>query len=172
MKPFNPFTQSVARTVVFTTVAVAVLSGPALSCPEQAPSVTQQTEEAEGEEVASVAADDSPTIVSDVDSLIAEENSIRFRKLVSEWQRQKGATSSLTAMAACDAYLEIIGMGRSVAVPLIIAQLRAEGGKPDYWFRALRILTQASPVLPGHRGNFQKMAQDWITWADRAANAG
>lgn len=62
------------------------------------------------------------------------------------------------------AYQRIIGMGPD-AVPLILAQLEAEGDDPDQWFWALRAITAANPVKPEDQGNTVKMAEAWLRWA-------
>ena len=68
-------------------------------------------------------------------------------------------------MAMCDAYQKIIGMGPAV-IPLIIAQMRSEADEPDQWFWALQVLTGADPVADEDRGDFVKMSQAWIDWAE------
>ncbi len=62
-------------------------------------------------------------------------------------------------------------MGPKV-VPLVIAQLRAEGTEPDQWFWALQVLSGRDPVKPEDRGNFEVMAQSWIEWVDISDYAG
>lgn len=89
-----------------------------------------------------------------------------------QWQIERGATSSITEMAACPAYQSIIGMGPT-AIPLIIAQLRAEGDEPDQWFWALKAITPGDdPVQDEDRGNYSRMAQSWIQWATNNGYAG
>lgn len=88
----------------------------------------------------------------------------KFQNLVEAWKRERGARSSITQAAALDSYQKIIGMGPD-AVPLLIAQLKSEGDKPDQWFWALRAITTQNPVRPEDRGNFPKMARAWIEWA-------
>jgi hypothetical protein len=99
------------------------------------------------------------------------ERSIRFQRLVSQWRAERGATSSITAMAMCDAYQKIIGMGPDVT-PLIIAQLRSEADEPDQWFWALQVITGVDPIAEEDRGDFLKMSQSWINWAESAAYGG
>jgi len=62
-------------------------------------------------------------------------------------------------------YQSIIGMGEE-ALPLILAQLKSERDEPDQWFWALRAITGANPVRPEDQGNFAKMAQAWLQWAN------
>jgi hypothetical protein len=93
-----------------------------------------------------------------------------FKELVEQWRAERRATSSITAMAMCDAYQKIIGMGPD-AIPLIIGQLRSEADEPDQWFWALQVLTGVNPVADEDRGDFVKMAQSWINWAENKENA-
>jgi hypothetical protein len=95
----------------------------------------------------------------------------RFQTLVAEWRRERGAMSSLTEMSMLPAYQKIIGMGAD-AVPLIIAQLRSEGAEPDQWFWALMAITDANPVRLEDQGNFVRMAQSWLMWAEKHGYAG
>jgi hypothetical protein len=97
--------------------------------------------------------------------------SLRFRELVAQWRAERGATASITAMAACDAYQKIIGMGPD-AIPLIIAQMRSESGEPDQWFWALQVLAGVDPVAYEDRGDSVKMSQSWIAWAEKEGYAG
>ncbi|MEP7366244.1 MAG: hypothetical protein ABI972_23550, partial [Acidobacteriota bacterium] len=90
-------------------------------------------------------ADGSVMSITEGASLMVDgalQRSIRFELLATQWRNERGATSSITAMAMVDAYQKIIGMGPD-AIPLIISQLRAEGDEPDQWFWALRVLTGA-----------------------------
>lgn len=92
--------------------------------------------------------------------------SSKFSGLVAQWRAERGATTSITAMAACDAYKKIIGMGPD-AIPLIIAQMRSESGKPDQWFWALQVLAGVDPVADEDRGDYVKMSQSWMDWAEK-----
>jgi hypothetical protein len=91
---------------------------------------------------------------------------LKFQKLVTQWRIERGARSSITETVIMPAYQTIIGMGQS-AVPLILAQLRSEGDDPDQWFWALQAITGENPVRPEDQGNFQKMAEAWLRWAER-----
>jgi len=95
------------------------------------------------------------------------ERAMRFRKLLAQWHAERGATSSITRMAQCDSYVAIMAMGKPV-IPLIMAQLRAEGEQPDQWFWALQVLTDGlDPVSEADRGNTVKMAEAWLNWWDQ-----
>jgi len=101
----------------------------------------------------------------------ASSNRQRFQALVKQWQSEKGASSSITEMSMLPAYQKIIGMGED-AIPLILAQLKSEGDEPDQWFWALRSITDANPVKPEDRGDFQAMARAWLIWGDKEGYAG
>jgi hypothetical protein len=60
-----------------------------------------------------------------------------------------------------------MAMGKPV-IPIIMAQLRAEGEQPDQWFWALQVLTDGlDPVSEADRGNTVKMAEAWLNWWDQ-----
>jgi hypothetical protein len=98
------------------------------------------------------------------------EEWLKFKNLVSQWRRERGARSSITEVATCPAYQSIIGMGE-VAVRFILAELELEGDDPDQWFWALRALTAADPVRDEDRGNYRRMARSWLQWAKENAYA-
>jgi len=93
---------------------------------------------------------------------------IRFESLLEEWRNQRGAMSSVTAMSMLRPYQKIIGMGPD-AIPLILAELRAEGDDPDQWFWALSIISEANnltppEIAPAHQGDYGAMALAWLDW--------
>jgi hypothetical protein len=90
-----------------------------------------------------------------------------FKKNVREWKAARRPTSSITEIAMQPAYQRIIGLGRP-AVPLILAQMEAEGDQPDMWFWALKAITDVDPVAEENRGDVVAMAKAWIDWG--AAN--
>jgi hypothetical protein len=96
--------------------------------------------------------------------------SIEFQRLVEQWKGERGSRSSITQVAMMRPYQEIMAMGPD-AIPLIIAQMKSEGDEPDQWFWALRVITRENPVRPEDRGNFRKMAQAWIQWAEQREHA-
>jgi hypothetical protein len=87
-----------------------------------------------------------------------------FVHLRQEWQKERGATSSITTMAMCPSYQSIIAIGPAV-IPLILRQMESEGDEPDMWFWALRVLTKADPISDDDRGDIVKMTQTWLDWA-------
>lgn len=95
---------------------------------------------------------------------------VQFQELSRDWKAKRGASSSLADMSMLEPYQKIIGMGPD-AVPLILAQLRAEGSEPDQWFWALRILTGINPVKLEDQGDFRAMARAWIDWGSEQERA-
>jgi hypothetical protein len=89
-----------------------------------------------------------------------------FKQLAAQWRLERGSTSSTTEIVLCPSYQAIIGMGAK-AVPLILAEMEAEGEHPDHWFWALQALTKADPVSEEDEGDFRKMAKSWLQWASR-----
>ena len=85
----------------------------------------------------------------------------RFGRLVKEWKETRPPASSIEKMAMHHAYQQIIGLGPD-AVPLILRELEFA---PAQWFWALRSITGENPVDEDHRGNVNKMADDWYAWA-------
>jgi hypothetical protein len=93
---------------------------------------------------------------------------IKFETLREEWRNQRGAMSSVTAMSMLRPYQKIIGIG-SNAIPLILAELRADGDDPDQWFWALSIIAEANnltppEIAPAHQGDYRAMALAWLDW--------
>jgi hypothetical protein len=99
----------------------------------------------------------------------------KFRQLRREWAMQRGAMSSITEMSMLAPYQNIIALGLPV-LPLIIAELKAEGDDPDQWFWALQTIAEANDLIPPQigpqdQGNFRRMADAWLRWSE-AQNGG
>lgn len=90
---------------------------------------------------------------------------VKFQSLAKQWRQERGAMSSITQMSSLPSYQKIIGMGEE-ALPMILAEIKAEGEEPDQWFWALRALTDTNPVQPEDQGNFSKMAAAWLKWGE------
>jgi hypothetical protein len=88
-----------------------------------------------------------------------------FQSLYKRWMEEAGFSSSSTDIVLNSAYQRIIGMGQS-ALPLIFAQLRKEGPKPDQWFWALEAITRENPVPREFWTNRRLVAGYWLDWAD------
>lgn len=103
-------------------------------------------------------------------------NWIKFQNLAEQWKTQRGARSSITEAAMLRPYQSIVGMGEDAIEP-IISQLRLEGDDPDQWFWALLSISEANDLNPPEiqaedQGDFAKMAQTWIKWAEDNGYAG
>ncbi|MGH6871897.1 MAG: hypothetical protein ACREHE_10350 [Rhizomicrobium sp.] len=83
-----------------------------------------------------------------------------FEELAAAWKRETVNESSSQRMAAHPAYRKIVAMGEK-AVPLVLAEMRE---RPDYWFAALREITNADPVPAEARGDLSRMTQAWLDW--------
>ena len=91
-----------------------------------------------------------------VESIVRE----RFEQLKDEWKSQSVYLSKTAQMAMLWPYQRIIGLG-SVAVPLILAELRRE---TDHWFWALEAITGENPVPTALAGNVRAAAEAWLLW--------
>lgn len=113
-----------------------------------------------------------------LDYVIAKKsrNWIKFQNLAGQWKTQRGVRSSITEAAMLRPYQSIIGMGEDAIEP-IISQLRLEGDDADQWFWALGSISEANDltpptIKPEDQGDFAKMAQTWIKWAEDNGYAG
>jgi hypothetical protein len=86
----------------------------------------------------------------------------RFSRLVNAWREETVFTSSLSELAMHPKYQNIIGMGPDV-LPILFRELR---DNPDYWFWALRAITEEDPTQPEDAGDLQKMRDAWLKWAE------
>jgi hypothetical protein len=94
-------------------------------------------------------------------SLLDPEIDRQFRELAEQWKRERpNYSSSITLMIACHPYLRIISLGQKV-VPSILAELERN---PDFWFSALRAITDANPITDEIRGKLIAMKDAWIAW--------
>lgn len=84
----------------------------------------------------------------------------KFLKLRKEWFDDTAHLSSPIQSAKHPAYQQVIGMGPKV-VPFLI-QDQLENG--THWFWALQSITGENPIQENHRGNIEKMANDWNRW--------
>ena len=93
---------------------------------------------------------------------------LKFQQLVKNWHEEIGLSSSGSEIVASPSYLRIIAMGKS-ALPLILQELRDHSDDPDHWFVALQTITGENPVPEEAYGDTVRMAQCWLTFADRNA---
>lgn len=116
-----------------------------------------------------------PTFTDDVASSVSvpvrdnesARDKLYFDFLVGQWHAERGIQSSLTDIFLCPSHLRIVAMGER-ALPLILAQLRAEGDDPDLWFVALRAITGKNPVPDNAAGDTVRMARAWLSWSEGA----
>jgi hypothetical protein len=94
------------------------------------------------------------------------ESLAKFRFLAKQWRGERGAQSTVAAMAALPSYQKIIGMGKA-ALPWILAELKSEGDAPDHWFWALAAISDENPVPPESRGKLSEMANAWLAWGQK-----
>lgn len=84
-----------------------------------------------------------------------------FEMLVSEWVEGTENVSSVTQLWNHPAYIKIISIGKPV-LPLIFKELQR---RPNWWFRALQIITGDNPVPHEYRGNLPEMTRCWLIYA-------
>jgi len=89
-----------------------------------------------------------------------------FSLLLAWGYGERGPTSSISNIVKCDSYQKIIKMG-DVVLPLILSQLKQEGNNPDHWFIALETITGEDPIPENVYGNMPKMAEAWLSWAEK-----
>jgi hypothetical protein len=94
------------------------------------------------------------------DAMKAAGGGTEFQTLVAQWKRDTLNESSTENMARHPAYRKIVAMGEA-AVPLLLEEMRE---RPDYWFAALREITQTDPVPSEARGDLDRMTQAWLDW--------
>jgi hypothetical protein len=110
-------------------------------------------------------------VVSFHNSELILDDWLKFQSLLKQWRAERGVSSSITEGVLCLAYQGIVGMGER-AIRLIITQLHTEGNDPDQWFWALQAITGKNPAKPEDQGDFRKMAQAWLEWAESEGYAG
>ena len=84
----------------------------------------------------------------------------QFTTLVSKWRENTADLSRVQAIVADSNYLAIATLGRP-AVPLILAELRDQGG---YWFPLLEALTGEQPESDDERTSRAGMREAWLRW--------
>jgi hypothetical protein len=102
-------------------------------------------------------------IVSERKSHKSYSTEASFQKLLFNWKEETVFSSSTSDITSHEAYLGIIGLGRTV-VPLIIREMEKEGG---HWFVALKAITGENPVPQEHWGDLPRMTEDWLAWGRR-----
>ena len=105
---------------------------------------------------------------SNSESEAIQSDYLKFHQLVKSWHEEIGLSSSGSEIVSSPSYLSIIAMGKS-ALPLILQELRDHSDDPDHWFVALQTITGENPVPEEAYGDTVRMAQCWLTFADRNA---
>jgi hypothetical protein len=88
-----------------------------------------------------------------------------FQELAKKWKKQTGHYSTMIHVTRNENYLRIIALGKPI-IPFILKDMEKE---PDYWFEALRILSNDNPVPKEHLGDLYKMTDDWLSWGRKKA---
>jgi hypothetical protein len=88
-----------------------------------------------------------------------EENRKNFKALSQQWHRDTDGASSVHEKITHDAYLKIIGMGRT-AVPFILEEMKHGS---VHWFVALRAIIGHDP-FPASCTNMRMALQAWLDW--------
>lgn len=86
----------------------------------------------------------------------------RFNNLAETWENETVNLSSAQEIILHPAYQRIIGMGPGV-IPLILKRLQKT---PNFWFWALRALTDVEPVRESERGFLSAMKEAWLRWGE------
>ena len=114
--------------------------------------------------IATLAYKDEATPPSALSLIHGGPQAAKFRALAEEWYRDR-PRGTLEDMCAHRAYLRVIAMGPP-AIPLILQELQR---RPEHWFTALSILTDAKGIVPpASRGRLKEMADAWIRWGIEA----
>jgi hypothetical protein len=83
----------------------------------------------------------------------------KFYALANEWREYNLGRSTTEYCHA--AYMQIIGMGKEI-VPFLIEQVKAGDGD---WLVALKYITGAKVTTPDMRGDFARIREAWLGWA-------
>ena len=91
----------------------------------------------------------------------ASELELMFNGLVKKWQDETGGYSVTTRRYANRSYHSILLL-KEDAIPLILNELKV---RPDWWFEALEVLTNANPVKPN--STFEEAVNAWLEWGEK-----
>lgn len=84
-----------------------------------------------------------------------------FRRLAARWRAETAHVSSVPDIIMHPSYQEIMRLPKNEVVPLILRELRDNGG---FWYPALYALTDKNPVRAQDVGNVRKMTDAWLEW--------
>ena len=94
----------------------------------------------------------------------------RFRQLAITWRTERRGMSSTSGILGCRSYRHIVALGLESpenlkkVITLLLFELQTQ---PDFWFSALRELTDVDPVPDKDRGNIKRMADAWVRWGQQ-----
>ncbi len=89
---------------------------------------------------------------------VSEMDRRKFERLVDWWHRDTDDMAVLSKAFMHKAYQRIIGMGKP-AIPLLLNELQH---RPDYWFWALRAITEED--VSQSSDTFDGAVQAWLRW--------
>jgi hypothetical protein len=102
-------------------------------------------------------ADQSTVVVS------VEQETVHqaFCRLAARWRNETAHVSSIPDLVMHPSYQEIMRLPKNEVIPLILRELRDNGG---FWYPALYALTDSNPVKTQDMGNVRKMTEAWLGW--------
>jgi hypothetical protein len=109
----------------------------------------------------------SKSLITDVGSSLSSEAksmqeedgaSLLFTQLASEWEEETAHYAMLKKRYSHPAYQKVIELGSSI-VPHILNRLEKS---PDWWFMALRTITNENPVEENN--SFEEAIDLWLHW--------
>jgi hypothetical protein len=101
----------------------------------------------------------SSSLSSEAKSMQEEDRaSLLFAQLASEWEEETAHYSMLKKRYSHPAYQKVIELGISI-VPHILNRLEKS---PDWWFMALRTITNENPVEESN--SFEEAIDLWLHW--------
>lgn len=97
----------------------------------------------------------------------ADTDWVEFSRLVARWKEETRYMSSVEDMARVQPFRDIVALGPSRAIPMIVRKLQTElgAGMPYHWWRALEELAQQNPVPPALMGDLVEASRFWVEWA-------
>lgn len=101
-----------------------------------------------------------PTQMSINEKLFLE---IKFLMLAQKWYEETRFFSFAQDREKNESYQAILAMGKEI-LPFILKEMQNKG---VLWFSALRAISGENPMKPEHKGNTEKIKQDWIAWGQK-----
>ncbi len=88
---------------------------------------------------------------------------IKFLMLTQKWYEETRLFSFAKDRENSESYQAILAMGKDI-LPFILKEIQKNG---NLWFSALRVISGENPMLPEHKGNVEKIKQDWLQWGQK-----